>query len=251
MNEAINQVEVVRQEVLPIPDQAKMIVVRDEPSLRLANDLFITIRVLRKKIAATFDPMEEAAKEAKRKAEKSRLTILGEREKVEAPLIIAERYLGGQVADYKREQDRIRAEEAERNRLQAIKDDEERRKNDTNEKLDQAAELEKVGATEEANALIEEALEDTEKPREIYVAPPATPKVELDGMAMVTTWHAEVVNPRELFLAIGQGRCPLAYGDPNMPALNKQAISLKGEMRIPGCKAVSETKPRATGRGRG
>jgi len=248
MNEAINQVEVVRQEVIPIPDQAKMIVVRDEASLRLANDFFLTIRALRKRIATTFDPMEEGAKKAKREAENSRLTIVAERATIEAPLIVAEKYLGGQVMDYKREQDRIRAEEEEKNRLGAIKIEAERRQMEEDERLAQAAILEASGAKEEAEALITEAIEEKEKPLEVYIPPSATPKVELNGMAMVTTWHAEVVNPKELFLAIGQGRCPLAYGDPNIPALNKQAISLKGEMRIPGCKAVPETKPRATGR---
>jgi len=83
---------------------------------------------------------------------------------------------------------------------------------------------------------------------QVYVPPPSTPKVELNGMAMVTTWHAEVVDIKALCLAVGQGRCPTAYVEANLPALNKQAISLKGEMRIPGCKAVSETKSRPTGR---
>ncbi len=248
MNEAISQVEVVRQEVMPIPDQAKMIIVRDQGTLRLANDVFLTIRALRKKIAAVFDPMEKAAKEAKQKAEESRKTIVAEREKVEAPLIVAEKYLNGQVTDYKREQDRIRAEEEEKNRLEAIKIEAERRQKEEDERLAQAAELEAAGAKEEAEALIVEAIEEKEKPIKVYIPPPSTPKVELNGMAMVTTWHAEVTNLKELCLAIGQERCPVAYVDANMPALNKQAISLKGEMKIPGVKPMSETKSRPTGR---
>lgn len=244
----MNEIETVQQEVMPIPDQAKIIVVKDQGSLRLANDFFLTIRALRKKIAAVFDPMEKAAKEAKQKAEESRKTIVAEREKVEAPLILAEKYLNGQVTDYKREQDRIRLEEEEKNRLEAIKIEAERRQKEEDDRLAQAAELEAAGATEEAEALISEAIEEKGKPIEVYVQPPTTPKVELNGMAMVTTWHAEVVNLRELSLAVGQGRIPSAYVEANMPALNKQAISLKNEMRIPGVKAVSETKSRPTGR---
>ena len=93
-----------------------------------------------------------------------------------------------------------------------------------------------------------EAIEEIEKPLEVYVPPPATPKTELDGMILVTNWHAEVVSLRELCLAVGQGRCPLAYVEPNMPTLNTLAVRLKKEMNIPGVKAVSETKSRPTGR---
>ena len=244
----MDQIEQVKYEVLPISETARAIIVKDQQSLQNANQAFLDIRQMRKKIGDVFDPIIEAAKEAKRKADLTRAEAVRQKEKIEEPLLRAEAYLNGQITDYKRVQDKIRAEKEEFFRQKAIREEMERRDKEERLRMKQAAALEKAGAFEEADALIEQAVEDSLKPVEVYIPPPATPRVELNGMATVTTWHAEVVNPRELFLAIGQGRCPLAYGDPNMPALNKQAISLKAEMRIPGVKAVSETKSRPTGR---
>jgi hypothetical protein len=244
----MNEIETVKQETLPIPTQAKAIVVKDEGSLRKANDFFLVIRALKKKIAEVFDPMEEAAKKSKREAEAARVVIVTQREKIEAPLKEGEAYLSGQVSAYDAEVKRKRAEEAKRNEQEALKAEAERRKKEEEQRLAEAAELEAAGLTEEAEELIQETVEETSKPMEVYAAPPSTPKMKLDGMAMVTTWHAEVTDLKDLCLAVGQGRCPLAYVEAKMSALNSQAVSLKGEMRIPGVRAVSQTKPRETGR---
>jgi len=244
----MNEIEQIKAKAITFPDQAKAIVVRDQKSLGLANQFFLNIRALRKEIASYFDPIIEAAKEAKRKADHTRAEAVSQKERAEAPLVVAEAYLNEQITDYKWEQDRIRAEEEEKNRLEAIKIEAERRQKEEDDRLAQAAELEAVGATEEAEALVNEAIEEKEKPLEVYVPPPATPKVELNGMTMVTNWHAEVVSLKELCLAVGQGKCPLAYVEANMPTLNTLAVRLKKEMNIPGVKAVSETKSRPTGR---
>lgn len=242
------QIEQVRNEVMPISDQALVIRVIDQPTLVKANDFFLIIRQMRKKIGDVFDPIIEAAKEAKRKADAARAEAVRQKEKIEEPLLRAEAFLNGQITDYKREQDRKREEEQEQLRQQAIKQEMERRKKEEEDRLVQAAELEAAGATEEAEALIAETVEENEKPIDVYIPPPETQKVELEGMATVTTWHAEVTDLKALCLAVGQGRCPLAYVEPNMPALNSQATHLKKEMRIPGVKAVPETKSRATGK---
>jgi len=249
----MNEIETVQKEVMPISEQARMISVIDHPTLVKANDFFLVIRQMRKKIEDVFSPIIEAAKETKRKADATRAEAVRQQEKIEEPLLRAEAYLNSQITDYKREQDRIRAEEEERNRQKAIKEEMERRKKEEDQRLKEAAKLEKAGAKEEAEALIQETIEAQEEPIQVYVAPPSTPKVELDGIATVTTWHAEITDLKALCLAVGQGKCPVAYVEPetllkNHPALNKQAISLKGEMRIPGCKSVSETKSRPTGR---
>jgi len=244
----MNEIETVSKEVMPISEQARMISVIDHPTLVKANDFFLVIRQMRKKIGDVFDPIIEAAKEAKRKADLTRAEAVRQKEKIEEPLLRAEAYLNGQITDYKRIQDRIREEEEEKLRQKAIKEETERRKKEEDLRMKQAAALEKAGATEEAEALIEETIQAQEEPMQVYVAPPTTPKVELNGMTTVTTWHAEVTDIKILCLAIGQGRCPTAYVEANLPALNKQAISLKAEMKIPGVKAVSETKSRPTGR---
>jgi len=244
----MNEIETVQREVTPLSEQALMIRVQDMPTLSRANDMFLVLRQMRKKIGDVFDPMENSAKEAKRKAEDSRKEIVRQREKIEEPLLRAEAYLNGQITDYKREQDKIRAEEEEKLRQKAIKEEMERRKKEEDARMKQAAALEKAGAKEEAEALIEETIQAQEEPMQVYVAPPSTPKVELNGMTMVTNWHAEVISLKDLCLAVGQGKQPLAYVEANMPTLNTMAVRLNKEMNIQGVKAVSVTKSRPTGR---
>ena len=200
MNEAINQVEVVRQEILPIPEEAKRIIIKDQTSLARANLLFLQIKILRKKIDDTFSPIIQAAHKTHQEA-------IAQRKLVEEPLIIAEKYLNGQVTDYKREQDRLRAEEEEKNRQEAIKIEAERRQKEEDDRLAQAAILEASGAKEEAEALVSEAIEEKERPLEVYVPPPETPKVELNGASVRGTWTFEIekesLNPK----AISYSRC--------------------------------------------
>lgn len=248
MNESVNQVEIVKQEVMPISEQALVIRVIDQPSLTKANDFFLVIRQMRKRIGDVFDPIIEAAKESKRKADAARAEAVRQKEKIEEPLLRAEAFLNGQITDYKREQDIKREKELELFRQKAIKDEMERRENEEKEHFEQALALEEVGAYEEAQALITEIIEENTKPVEVYIPPTATQKVELKGMTTITNWHAEVTDLKALCLAVGQGRCPTAYVEPNMPALNKQAISLRAEMKIPGVRSVSETKSKPTGR---
>jgi len=244
MNDAISQVEVVKQEVLPIPEEAKRIIIKDQTSLARANLLFLQIKVLRKKIDDTFSPIIAAAHRTHQEA-------ITQRKMVEEPLILAEKYLNGQVTEYKRKQDRLRAEEEEKNRLEALRLEAERRQKEEDDRLAQAAILEASGAKEEAEALVSEAIEEKEKPIEVYVPPPVTPKVELNGATVKVYWKAEVTDLKALCKAIAEGRAAVNLVEPNMTALNGMARSLKKEMNVPGVKAVSTTSMAATGRGRG
>lgn len=253
----MNEIEVVQAEVLPIPDQAKMIVVRDQPSLSKANDFFLDINALRKKIDDTFSPIISAAHKTHQEA-------IAQRKKIEEPLIIAERYLNGQVTAYHQEIEKKRRKEEEIARQEAVKAEMARRKAEEDERTRQAAELEAAGATEEAEALVAETVEENQKPIEVYVPPVATPKVELEGATVKTYWRAEVYDLKALCRAIGDGKQPVAYIDPIdtqhvdtktgrkgfWPALDKQAQSLKKEMNIPGVRAVSKSSMASTGKRR-
>ena len=237
----MNEIEVVKAEVLPIPQQAQMIVVKDQGSLSKANEFFLVIRGLRKKIADTFDPIISKAHAAHKEA-------LSQKSQIEAPLVVAEKWLNGQVTTYHQEQEKKRREEEELSRQKAIKEEMERRKKEEDERLTQAAELEAAGATEEAEALIAETVEEIEKPLEVYVPPPETPRVKLEGATVKTFWSAEITDLKSLCRAVADGKCPIAYIEPNMTALNAQARSLKKEMNIPGVKAISTSSMSATGR---
>lgn len=236
------EVEVIRAEVLPIPDQAKMIVVRDAETFKKGNDFFLIIKGLRKRIAATFDPMEKAAKEAKAKAEESRKTIVAEREKLEAPLIAGENWINGQMTKYKLDQDRIRNEEANRLRLIAIQEEIDRRKKVEEEKLAEAALMEKAGMKEESEQLVSEAIQENEAPITVKSSEPETPKVVMEGATLQTNWHFKIVN---------ESIIPRPYMMPNevkigalVRSQHEKARSILGA----GIEIWSETKTRSTGR---
>lgn len=244
----MNEIEVVQKEVMPLSEQIMMIRVQDQPTLRKANDFFLLIRQMRKKIGDVFDPIIEAAKEAKKKADNARVIAIREKEKIEEPLLRAEAFLNGQIVGYKREEDRKRSEEEEILRQEAIKMEMERRKKEEGERLAQAAELEAAGAKEEAEALINETVEEIAKPIEIYIPPPETQKVKLEGATVKEYWHAEVFNLKALCKGIGEGKYPETWVNANMTPLNEQARSRGNEMKIDGVRAVSVDKMAATGR---
>jgi hypothetical protein len=76
------------------------------------------------------------------------------------------------------------------------------------------------------------------EPVAVFVAP-SVPKIA--GQSVSERWHAEVVDLLALVKAVAEGRAAITFLEPNMPALNKQAQSLKRAMNLPGVKAVPET----------
>jgi TolA-binding protein len=237
----MNEIEVVTKEVLSVPDRANLIIVKDQVSLTAANQVFLDIKGLRKKIEDTFSPIISAAHRTHQEA-------IAQRKKIEEPLIVAEKYLNGQVTAYHQEIEKKRREEEEVARQKAIVEEMARRKAEEEARIAQAAELEAAGATEEAEALITETVEDNQKPLEVYVPPPATPKVELEGATVKTYWQAEVTDLRALCRAVADGKAAIACVEPNMTVLNAQARALKKEMAIPGVRAVSTSSMASTGK---
>ncbi len=237
-------IEAIRTEVMPIPEQAKLILVKDTESMTKANQFFLIIKGLRKRIAITFDPMEKAAKEAKQKAEESRKTIVAEREKLEVPLIIGENWLNGQMTRYKLEQDRIRNEEVNRLRLKAIQEEIERRKKVEEEKLAEAAMLEQVGMKEESEQLISEAIQEQEAPITVKVVDPEIPKVVMEGATIQTNWKFKIIEGKEHLI-------PRSYMMPDEVKIGALVRSQHGKARSilgPGIEIWPDTKTRSTGR---
>jgi len=91
-----------------------------------------------------------------------------------------------------------------------------------------------TGKTETAEVLREQA--------ESIPAPIVVSKVaKVSGISTRTTWYAEVTNKQELVKAIADGRAPLNLVSVNVTTLNKLAIALKQEFRIPGVVAKSKS----------
>jgi hypothetical protein len=231
----------IEEKALAIIPQIRAVVVKDEATKELAGAYFNQINEALGQIGVVFDPLIEAAKEAKRKADAVRAAIVDQKERFAGPWNTAKAHIVGQLTAFKDEQDRKRREEEERLRQEAIKEEMAKRKAEEEARIKAAAELEAAGATEEAAAMVEEAVAESERPKEVYVPPAPTAKVEFAGGGFRETWHAEVTDLKKLCLAIGQGRAAITLVEANMPALNKLAIALKGQMNIDGVKAVRET----------
>ena len=245
---SINPEEEVKAKALPIATEAMGIIVRDQTTLIKANQAFLLIDAARKEIKDYFGPIVEKWKETKKSADEGRALSLRKWEKAEEPLVRARMYLDTQIVDYKREQDKKREEEQEKLRQEAIKAEMERRKREEEERLSQAAELEAAGATEEAEALIAETIEENQKPVDVYIPPPETQKIKLEGATVKEYWHAEVFSLKALCKGIGEGKYPETWVNANMTPLNEQARSRGNEMKIDGVRAVSVDKMAATGR---
>jgi len=234
----VQEIEQAKSKFLTVALSTKVI---DHASLELGNQLFLQADSALKAIDDKLDPKRELAY----RAYQEWLKLIKE---LKDPYLKAKAYLNGQIVDYKREQDRKRDEEQERLRQEALKAEAARRKEEEDRKTQEAADLEAAGLQEEAQALVDEVIEDIGKPVEVYVPPPETAKVKLDGASIRETWSAQVTDLRALCRAVADGKAPLAYIEANMTALNAQARSLKKELNIPGVKSVSSQSMSATGR---
>lgn len=226
------EVEVIKAEVMTIPETARAIVVIDTESMARANNYFLVIKGIRKKIADTMDPIISAAFSTHKVA-------VAKKKELEAPLITAESWLNGQIAVYHERQEKVRREEENRLRQIEIEKELARRKAEEAAKMAQAEALEAAGATDEAEQLVAEAIQENEAPVVVNVPPPSTPKVEMSGMAMVPTWKFRIVN---------ESLIPRQYLVPDEVKIGGVIRSLKDKANIPGIQAYPETKPRATGR---
>lgn len=116
---------------------------------------------------------------------------------------------------------------AEERRLQ-----EEARKRAEEEALQQAIEAEEAGETQEAEQIISEP---------VYVpsirVASEIPKSKESHIR--ESWSAEVIDLKDLVMAISQGKAPLQAVQADMTFLNGQARAYKHALSIPGIKAVS------------
>lgn len=140
-------------------------------------------------------------------------------------LAMAERTFKGAVLTYTQEQERLRREaqakldaEAERERLRLLEAAEEHRG------------LAQSGVAEQ----LEQEAQTVQAPT---VAPAETPT---GPVHVRVTWHAELTDLTALAQAYAQNPAAGVLVLPNMPVLNEMARTLKGDLTIPGVKAVSE-----------
>jgi len=195
---------------LSIPDQARALVIRDQETAQQAAELKDSIRMIRKKIADTFNPIIEKAHQAHKEA-------LAKKKEAEAPLLEAEAILDRGLVAYKREQDR-KAEE-ERKRLL-----EEARKAAEDAQLAAAVEVEKAGMKAEAELIISQ-------PVIPIMSAPKTEAPKEAGVGFRSNWKFRVVN---------EALVPNEYKQLDLVKIGGVVRALKGATNIPGIEVYEE-----------
>lgn len=220
------------REVLSIPDQAKLIVIKDQETMSKGNQLFLVIKGLRKKIQETFGPIIAKAHEAHKEA-------IAQQKKLEAPLILGESWLNGQMTAYHQEQERKRQAEIDRARQEAIATELKRREEEEGRKMAEAAALEAAGAKEEAEQLVNEAIQAKEEPVVVEVRAPETPRVVMTGTTVKKYWDFEIVN---------ESLIPREYLSVDIVKMGGVVRALKEKANIPGVRVFQRSGLSATGR---
>lgn len=125
-----------------------------------------------------------------------------------------------------------RKREQERREAQARIDEAARKER---ERLAKLAEKQRESGKQERAAVTEQRAANVQP---VEVADAAPPKVE--GVAMRTTWKAEVRDLAALVRSVAAGEHGIELLQPNMQVLNVLARAQKEELSIPGVAAVSE-----------
>lgn len=211
--------EEIETRALTIPEEAKAILIRDDESFQKAGRVLLVIKDLRSQINASFDPIITKAYAAHKEA-------VGQKKKVEAPLIEAEGIIKPRLASYHEEQERKRREEEEKLRQEAIRKAEE-------EQLRDAVSAEQSGMNDLSESILEGPAYVP-----IIVVPKTTASVA--GVSFRDNWKAEVFDLKALLKAIVDGKVPSNVIEANMIVLNGLARSLKGQMNYPGVRTVCE-----------
>jgi hypothetical protein len=160
--------------------------------------------------------------EPKRKAHEAHKAICDAEARLLRPVQELEKTLKAAIARYELEQDRKRETEERQATAQA-----ERAALELQEQAIVAAELAGASSAEVAA---------------LCSAPLIVPQVETaraqrpDGIRASKTYCVDVTDLRALARAVAEGTAPEGVIEPNMKALNRMAVALKGALNVPGVK---------------
>lgn len=209
-------------------DEVNAIAVTDKESHGEALAIIGECRRRERAIAERLEPAIKASYQAHKSMTKLRREF-------QSPYVAARAVLGPRCQKYERDE-RERAEQERREREQAARKAEEERL------LAEAAAAEEAGDAEQAAEILDEAV-TIEAP--VIVAEPEVAKVE--GTTRVTRWRGEVADKLVLIRYIAEHPEWSHLLVPNMPAVNGLARSQRGELRIPGLRAVEDTSYQGRG----
>lgn len=222
--------------------KAKALTITNAESCTNATFLLRSIKGVRNDIQRWFEPHIEAAMETKRKAEAARKALADERDRMEAPLVEAERVVKGHLLAYEQEQERARLAEQERLQAEALRQAEATT-------LAAAAALEReanltgdAGMRAEAESILEQPIEAP-----IVVVKPSMPKVE--GVTYRDHWTADTtqIDIKALCAAVVSGAVPPTFVLANWTAIKQYARSTQGTQPVPGVRIYNDRQIAARG----
>jgi vacuolar-type H+-ATPase subunit E/Vma4 len=221
--------EVLSQQALSIVQRASLVKITDQQSYNSACDLLQKeIVPFRKRWGEFWAPLKASAWTAYKK-------IQDRFKEYDEPAEMAERAIKTEIAKWNAEQERIFQEKQREAQREAETQAEE-------ERLRAAIVAEEAGASEqEVQAIVETPI--------AVVAPlvEATYK-KASGISIRSNWQAKVTDMKALCRAVGAGKVPVDYVQPNMSALNARARADRSTLDIPG--VVAFDNPTVAGRGR-
>lgn len=210
--------EELQQEAAPWPLQAVELNIADQASMDAAGRMLHDIKLLRSRIAETFDPLIKKAHEL-HKAEVAR------KRELEAELVEAEGTIKRKVSVFVAAQERRAREQA------AI--EEAARREEQKKAEEEATQLEAMGEPEMA-----EAVRETADEQSAPLPVPAVPKAR--GVQTRDNWKAEVTDMKALVAAVAAGEVPIAVLKVDTKVLGQQARSLKKELAWPGVRVWND-----------
>jgi hypothetical protein len=194
--------------------------VTDQASYDLANQINKEAYDAKKAFHTWFDPIDEASK-------LQRKTTIAQGKAIDDPFDYIIQTTGTRSAKWMREQQAIAAKKQ-------AEADELARKKAEDKQLEEAEMLSSLGMDEAADAAL--------------VAEPVIQRTVVEepfkaaGTVLRDYYSAEVTDLMALVKAVAAGQAPLESVEANMPYLNGKARLEKGEMKVPGVRAVVESK---------
>lgn len=214
------------KEVHALPERARQIKIHTSADYQAAAEFLKSIKALRAKIDATFDPIIQHAHNTHKEA-------IGQKKLAEAPLIEAEGLVKGVVVVYLREQERLRL--VEENRIRQENEDKIRKQSEE-ENFKRAQELTAQGDLDGAAQALDAPVEIPTVPVRVESSVP-----KVSGISLKTRYVVAEVQLMKLIQAVAVGNAPVEALKANDVFLNQQATAFKrvGEL-FPGVTVKTE-----------
>ena len=215
------ETDLIQREGMNIVTQAEGLQVRDPDSFSLAGQIRQAGKRYLKRVAEFMDPMVAAGLKAHR-------TALAQKAKLEEPANQVEAILRPRVIAYEQEQQQ-NAREAQ------AAAERERRRLEEEARLEAALQAEAEGNSQEA----ERALTSPVAPI-VFAPPPVVDLPKAAGTSFRDHWSAEVTDFLALVTAVASRQVPISVLQADQKVLDGMARALKGNLNLPGVKAVCE-----------